>query len=474
MNPTNDQETPIDSQGSTPTPPEADAAVDTTQEQAPVVTLEPIKVTEPATEVQDEATPSEEETSAATEPTPFVAPAVTPAAALSQQPAVPQPRENLQKSKKPLLIAVVVGVALLLLGGLAFAAATILIDPEKRAQNALINTVELQSAKYRATVDYKSDDESYAGKIEGKFDREAQFATLDFSGPLGDGETSIELTGGVIAHEQDVYVKVGGLDKLVGLYQLSAGFNIYDQLPGSADFVKDYDDRYIRIAEEDITELSTKIPALALAGDLLPSGEEQSLVYLSPEDTAKITDKIKGKTFFQNIEKVGSKQIFDEELDGYSVELDDAELEVFFNEVMALDIEALEMLKSLSTGEDTKIDSSSFFEQADLIVYLDGKYIGGAEIIPTAESLAESGVEAFTLLVELTDYNEPVEPAAPEQFKTIVEMLDALNALYGGQLYTQINSYIGLFTGAGFQSDFQTSPSLQLEEQLESQDFQSL
>jgi flagellar basal body-associated protein FliL len=250
-------------------------------------------------------------------------PVTAPTTAPETPPVAAMPSVNPPKKKKGLVIGIVIAaVVVLLAGGAAAAYQFIYQNPEKVVTDALQSVLTAKTLSTKGTIVYDQDDVKLFVTFNAKSD-DAGAGEVGVEATIeAQGETFNVNASGLLDKDGLLYFKIKDVKKLVISYFSSLGVTDTSFLD---DLIAKVDDKWIRISEDDINELSAE------------AGTTQACVteaYASFKTDAKQQDEL-GKLYEKNRfivigESLGSKTIDGVDSIGYAVSVDDTKFKDFY------------------------------------------------------------------------------------------------------------------------------------------------
>lgn len=317
-----------------PQAPESSTAPESTPATTPFNTLEEPTVSE-TTEPQPVGEPAPAEPIA---PVTAFTPAPT-AVPIAPQPVgdtaglVPQPPK---KSKKGLIIGAIIAGALVLLGGGSALAYNLYYqNPQKVVTDAITSLIKAESMTYAAGLDVTSTSSSDPGSLTVDLNGAATGQQFSMKADISFNYNDQTYTGSidaVVGEDQKIYVRANDLDKTVADINSAlvdtpyAGFDLVELFPNT---IETLNNNWVEIDLASLDEEAFR-----------EYSETQTCVqgvWTKYEDDAsyakEITDAYKANQFILTPESLGARDINGVASLGYRLDIDDAKLDAFAEEV---------------------------------------------------------------------------------------------------------------------------------------------
>lgn len=160
-----------------------------------------------------------------------------------------------KKSKKPLIIGIIIAAVLVILAGASALAYTLYETPQKVITDAFINMVSAKTMTYDGTVTVKSSESTAVITLTGK--QATTIGSLNVKIALTAGGKTYNLTGdGLINDKGDLFVKLSNLGDLTTLAKSSLGASNNKTIDALS---KEIDGTWIKIASSDLKSYSDTV-----------------------------------------------------------------------------------------------------------------------------------------------------------------------------------------------------------------------
>jgi hypothetical protein len=319
----------------------------------------------------------------------------------------PKPR------KKGLIIGLIAaGVVVVLLGGAAAAYAYLLNKPENILKMALANTVDKEKSK---TMHFSGalavEEQSSATTVEatykgagsnesGAFDLNAKLdillTNITFDARSTDGKT--------------VYLRVGGLDGLAELLGASG-----TDAAGAAPLIAQVNNQWFEVNESLIRQLG---------------GNAIKETLLSDADIKKLKDAYQKHDFLVVKETLDSEEINGVKSHHYKVVVDEARLKQFGAAIKSANLDSIKLTSDQLKDFNRAIDDSDLAKYP-FEIWISKKTKQITQVV--FEAREDGNRVSFRFTVD--GYNQPVKVEAPEDAKSILEVLGGF--LNGGEALLQ-------------------------------------
>lgn len=320
-------------------------------------------------------------------------------------------------SKKVKLLAVVIGLAVLLVGGTAGAYFGIIAPnkPQKIVQDSLTNTIngdKTKSAKFEGELSCLEGDSCKALSgvtFKGGADEKGSF---DVNLQVKTAVTSIGLDARSTG-DKTIYLRLSGLNGLDKLLAAYAGGN-----PAAGEAIAQYAPIISKINNQWYTVDESLLKQMG--GELtLPSSDDK----VSSADAKKIGDAYNKHQFIKIDKKLKDEKIHDQNSFHVQASIDKAQLKAFATEIKNANIKGLKI-------EQKDIDS---LDKVDFSKYPFEMWVSKSNRMITqfAMTIKENGTSVKVRLA-LYDYNKPVTVEKPTGAKSVLELVSELAPLYSG------------------------------------------
>jgi hypothetical protein len=328
--------------------------------------------------------------------------------------AVKKPRV----SKKVKILAVILGLAVLLIGGSVGAYLGVIAPnkPQRIVQDSLVNTVNTEkntSAKFEGEATCVDGDAckafstvlfSGSGNNQNNFDMKVQFKTA---------ATTIGLDVRSVG-DKSYYLRLSwleGLDKLLAAYGGGSNSDSTSAslIAGFGPIISKMNNQWYTIDESLLKQ--SGVVSVPSAGNSI-----------SKEDQNKVGAAYKNHQFISISKKLANEKIHDQ--DSYHVQavIDKAQLKAFAAELNSANIKDLK-LEQKDIDSIDKIDFSKY--PFDIWVSKSGR-----KITQIATTIKEEGT-TVKLRIALYDYNKPVTVEKPSGAKSVLELVSELSGSFG-------------------------------------------
>ncbi|HEX7963811.1 MAG TPA: hypothetical protein VF466_04450, partial [Candidatus Saccharimonadales bacterium] len=329
---------------------------------------------------------------------------MTPAAAGLAGSAVPEGMVS-KRSKKPLIMGVIIAVVVVLLGGSAAAFYMIMNKPQNVLNMALLNTMsvdKVKSVNFDGSLDIKPKDGpnigttfTGSGNSDGAFSVSAKVDAL-----VTTVNADVRSTDG-----KTFYLRVGGLDGLSSLLGTSAS--------SYGPIIASLNNQWIQINQSMIEQLT---------------GSSTSLdTKLTAADRQKLEDAYKKNQFLVVSKALKDETIKDQKSHHYQITVDKDKFKAFLTAVKDANISSL------------KIDANSLKSATDSVNKIDfNKYpvdiwiAKGSKLIDQVSFSTTSSDTTATVRLTIDDVNKAVNVVAPSGAKSLLEILSNLLGGAGG------------------------------------------
>ena len=349
---------------------------------------------------------------APTEPNPYPYPTTT-------QPTFPP-----KKSRKKLLIGLLIGLLLVLIGSAIAVYALWYQNPQKVVTDAIVNMIKSETMTYQGSGEFtaKSEDEfieAITVTMDGKNTRTDGLMNVSVS--LKSGNTTRDFSGaGLLDKDSNLYIKI---DDVAGI--INGAFGMLGELPPEVKKVVDsMEGKWVRISADDLGEVDEtyKEQQQCLAGVVDKLETDENLM-------REVSDVYKANQFITIVNELGMR---DGNL-GYELSGDRESFKGFvaglkdttvYRELQACDDEF--ELDPEDIPEATEDDTSFTFQ-----VWISQF---GHELREATLTVDDKESES-TISVRPT-FNEPVTVEAPAEFIPFNELLDDFNEAFSSQFNT--------------------------------------
>jgi hypothetical protein len=305
-----------------------------------------------------------------------------------------------KKSRRGLLIGIILVVVLLLLGAGAYAT-FVRQTPEKEIKKAFANMAELDSFALDGSL---TSNGGFSGTLSGQFDGKAEAFNMQLSASVLLNTMKLDLVG----VGDTLYFKTQGV------VELAAGF--VGLKPADTAKIKQLlESKYIRVTPEDVpSQLLGQEP-----GAGMPATPE-----ISEADQDKITQLIEDTEFFKVSEKLGNKDIHGTSATGYKIVLQAEGMRQ-----LARGLKDIESLKPAFANQDQeKFDQALVdINQADLDKVPFEVWLSGDRIAQVAIEMAE-GQSKGRFELSFSRFNESFDIKAPADTRPFSEVIPGLQS----------------------------------------------
>jgi len=238
---------PVDPQPSTPNPWETPR---------PVAPAEPIAVDDSAAPIATPTSPLTAEPATVPEDiSASIASEIEDTSSVAPSQPAPVIASSPKKSKKPLIITLIIVLVLAVLGGASALAYTLYENPQKVITDAFINMVNAKSIAYDGTFTVKSSEFTGAITITGQ--QATVAGSLNVKLALTAGGKTYNLTGdGLMNDKGDLFVKFSDLGDITTLAKSSLGTSSDKTVDALS---KEIDGSWIKIASSDLKSYSDEV-----------------------------------------------------------------------------------------------------------------------------------------------------------------------------------------------------------------------
>lgn len=324
--------------------------------------------------------------------------------------------------KKKVIIGSIIASALLILGGGGAAAYTMWYqNPDKVLGDALVNMIHAESVTYTGTIDLTNHETSSASStaalksmklsVEGKNNNSVGEHVAKLS--IDYNNATYDVTGAaLIDKDSNLYVKVGGVKKVLTNLATTGG-GTYAQLPQYIqDIVEKLDDKWVRISSDDLKEVNKDY-------DKTKTCTDEVLKKLN--DDKAMTDEL--VTIYQDNKFIVVKESLpakDGSL-GYVIEGDKAKLEQFAKAAnkskFAVELQKCDDTFTLNEDNDDATEAESAYKDTRIEVWVDRWSHQLTKLHVTGKT---DGASATATVEPL--FNKQVEVSAPTDYVKLGEL----------------------------------------------------
>ncbi len=324
--------------------------------------------------------------------------------------------------KKKVVVGSIIAAALVILGGGGAAAYTMWYqNPDKVLSDALVNMIHAESVTYTGTIDLTNHETGGTSStaalksmkliVEGKNNNSVGEHVAKLS--IDYDNATYDITGAaLIDKDSNLYVKVGGVKKI--LTNLAAtGGGTYSQLPQYIqDIVEKLDDKWVRISSDDLKELDEGYDKTKTCTDE---------VFKKLNDDKAMTDELvmiyQDNKFIVVKESLPTK---DGSL-GYVIEGDKAKLEQFAKAAnkskFAVELQKCDDTFTLNEDDDDATEVESAYKDTRIEVWVDRWSHQLTKLHVTGKTDEASAVATVEPI-----FNKHVEVTAPTDYVKLSEL----------------------------------------------------
>lgn len=241
--------------------------------------------------------------------------------------ATPEPKK---KSKKPLIIGLIVaGVAALLIGGGVLAYNFWYQNPNKVVGDALVNAITAKTLSATGFIELETDDYRVKVEVAGKSNLDAN-ASVAVKLSYATDDINVTVDGeGIYSADGDIYVKLNDAQDLAAsIEEQSNGqvsFEAFDEV------IEKVDSKWVKIGRDDLGEVSEEYERVQKCfADISNQLDEDTAFRRSVEDEVK--NLYSEHQFIIVGDKLGSRTINGQGSLGYMLSADPAVADTFFTE----------------------------------------------------------------------------------------------------------------------------------------------
>ena len=335
---------------------------------------------------------------------PITAPApAEPVAAPAPAPVVVSSR----RSKKPLIAAIAIGAAVVLLGGTAAAYQLWYQNPDKVVTDSIVKALTAKTATYTGTFD-TSGETNMKVTLNGSLTDTAFASAAKIT--LTNGATSVVVDGDVQAHSNgDFYVKIKNAKDLAKSFFQMSGLTSNEAIDA---FVAKIDNKWLKLTAKDL-DTQTDTTATSCTSDTLAKLRTDTALQ------KEVTDAYNKQRFIVVKERLGEK---DGSL-GYKLDVDEAKSKAFAEELKKTKLYAdLKKCDDKFTLDDTDTSADNSVTTVELWANKWSHELTKLSVTSTEKK------DKLAMVLQPT-FNKPVTISAPTDVMTFDQLKEEFNAM---------------------------------------------